>query len=216
MVAGILHPELSGAAVPTLINKNPMEKRRKIIVAVSGASGSLYARLLCGELARSEQVGEIALIVTRNGQQVAAFEDSVHWMGDARLSRYDNDDLFSPPASGSADYDAMVVVPCSMGMAGRIAAGMSADLAGRAADVMLKERRPLILVTRETPLSTLHLRNLTALSECGAVVCPASPSFYARPQQIEPLCMSIVERVLSLLKIDLPRYRWTGREEAGE
>lgn len=183
-------------------------KKKRIIVAVTGASGSLYARLLCTQLASAPGVGEIALIATPNGEAVAAFEDQAQWLSSPRFTRYVNDDLFAPPASGSAGYDAMAVIPCSMGMAGRIASGVSNDLASRAADVMLKERRRLILVTREAPLSTIHLRNLTALSECGAVVCPASPSFYSRPEQIEELCGTIVERVLSLLEIDLPRYRW--------
>ena len=188
-----------------------MDKKRNIIVAVTGASGSIYARLLCQALARAQEVGEIALIVTRNGREVAAFEDSTAWMDDPRMTRYDDADLFAPPASGSADYEAMVVIPCSMGMAGRIASGVSDGLTGRAADVMLKERRRLILVPREAPMSTIHLRNLTTLSECGAIVCPAAPSFYGHPRQIEQLCESIVQRVIALLGIDLPRYRWTGR-----
>ena len=144
---------------------------------MTGASGSLYARLLCGRLAASEAVGEIALIVTGNGRRVAAYEDRTDWMDDLRYTLYDDGDLFGAPASGSARYDAMAVVPCSMGMAGRIASGVSDSLASRAADVMLKERRRLVLVTREAPLGTVHLRNMTALSECGAVICPASPSF---------------------------------------
>ncbi len=184
---------------------------RKIIVALTGASGSLYARLLCERLYEAPGLGEIALIATRNGAEVAAYEDRADWMEHPRLSRYSNDDLFSPPASGSAGYDAMVVIPCSMGMAGRIAGGISNDLISRAADVMLKERRRLILVPRETPLSTIHLRNLTALSECGAIVLPAAPSFYARPQTIEELCGSLIERITSLLELDLPRYTWQGR-----
>ena len=102
----------------------------------------------------------------------------------------------------------MAVVPCSMGMAGRIASGVSDSLASRAADVMLKERRRLVLVTREAPLGTVHLRNMTALSECGAVICPASPSFYSRPGTIEELCGTIVDRVAGLLGVEVPRYEW--------
>ena len=176
--------------------------KRRIVVAVTGASGSLYARLLCGRLAASEAVGEIALIVTGNGRRVAAYED------DPRYTLYDDGDLFGAPASGSARYDAMAVVPCSMGMAGRIASGVSDSLASRAADVMLKERRRLVLVTREAPLGTVHLRNMTALSECGAVICPASPSFYSRPGTIEELCGTIVDRVAGLLGVEVPRYEW--------
>ena len=104
----------------------------------------------------------------------------------------------------------MVVVPCSMGTAGRIAAGTSDNLICRAADVMLKERRRLILVPREAPMSTIHLQNLLRLSEAGAIVCPAAPSFYSCPVDIESLCMTIVERILSFLDIDTPRYEWNG------
>ena len=185
-----------------------MDGRRKIIVAVTGASGSVYARLLCEALSRVAELGEIALIVTGNGCRVAAFEDGDEWLSDSRFTRYDDDDLFAAPASGSASYDAMAVIPCSMGMAGRIAAGVSNDLASRAADVMLKERRRLILVPREAPLGTIHLRNLTTLSECGAVICPAAPSFYPHPRNIEDLCGTIVERVLTLLDVEVPHYEW--------
>ncbi len=107
---------------------------------------------------KANGVGRIARIVTRNGLAVSAYEDDPAWMDDPRFTRYDNDDLFGAPASGSSSFDAMVVIPCSMGMAGRIAAGVSNDLASRAADVMLKERRRLILVPREAPLGTIHLR----------------------------------------------------------
>ena len=182
--------------------------KRRIVVAVTGASGSLYARLLCGRLAASEAVGEIALIVTGNGRRVAAYEDRIDWMDDPRYTLYDDGDLFGAPASGSARYDAMAVVPCSMGMAGRIASGVSDSLASRAADVMLKERRRLVLVTREAPLSAIHLHNLLRLTEAGAIVCPASPSFYSKPATVEQLCGTIVERVLSLLGVDAPHYEW--------
>ena len=187
-----------------------MDRKRKLIVAVTGASGSIYARLLCERLSRIESVGEIALIASENGSQVAVFEDSDDWMRDPRFTRYCCGEMFAPPASGSARYDAMVVVPCSMGTAGRIAAGTSDNLICRAADVMLKERRRLILVPREAPMSTIHLQNLLRLSEAGAIVCPAAPSFYSCPVDIESLCMTIVERILSLLDIDTPRYEWNG------
>lgn len=187
-----------------------MDRKMKLIVAVTGASGSIYARLLCERLSRIESVGEIALIVSDNGSRVAAFEDEAGWMEDLRFTRYGCGDMFAPPASGSASYDAMVVIPCSMGTVGRIAAGTSDNLICRAADVMLKERRKLILVPREAPMSTIHLQNLVRLSEAGAVVCPAAPSFYSRPVDIEAVCMTIVERVLSLLGIDAPHYEWNG------
>lgn len=180
----------------------------KIIIAVTGASGAVYARLLVEELLRQFDIREIALIYSKNGRAVADYEGQAADVSDPRVRVFDYDDLFASPASGSADYDAMVVVPCSMGTAGRIANGVSDNLITRAADVMLKERRQLILVPRETPYSTIHLRNLTTLSECGAVVVPASPSFYSLPQTIEQLCTTVVERIVSLLGYDAPHYRW--------
>ena len=159
----------------------------KIVVAVTAASGALYARLCLEQLLRAEEVSEIALVYSAHAREVADFE-GVTLPEDPRIRIFDNDDLFAPPASGSADYDAMAVVPCSVGTLGRIACGISQSLIERAADVMLKERRRLVLVVRETPLSLIHLRNMTALTEAGAVVLPASPGFYARPSSIEELC----------------------------
>ena len=185
-----------------------MTPPKKIIVAVTGASGSIYARQLLEMLLQADAVGEIALIVSGNGSAVAEHEQVELPVEHPKITVYRNDDLFAPVASGSAGYDAMVVAPCSMGTAGRIAAGVSLDLIGRSADVMLKERRRLILVPREAPYSTIHLRNLLTLSESGAIVVPASPSFYALPENIEALCRSITERVVSLLGIEISHYRW--------
>lgn len=182
----------------------------KIIVAVTAASGQLYARLLLERLLREPQVSEIALVCSARAPEVAEWE-GVAFPDDPRIRRYGCDDLFAPPASGSARYGAMAVCPASVGTAGRIAAGVSQTLVERAADVMLKERRPLVLAVRETPLSLIHLRNLTALCEAGAVVLPAAPSFYARPFDIESLCMSVVERIVAHLLPDAARYEWEGR-----
>jgi 4-hydroxy-3-polyprenylbenzoate decarboxylase len=182
----------------------------RIIVGITGASGSLYARLLVEKLLTYKEV-EVSVITTDNGLAVMRYEDSDAWLTDPRLRRYDNHDLFSAPASGSARFEAMVIVPCSMGTAGRIAAGVSADLMGRAADVMLKERRKLILVPRETPMNTIHLRNLTTLSECGAVICPASPSFYTRPQSVAQACATVTNRIVSLLGLDPGIEEWEGQ-----
>ena len=170
----------------------------KIVVAVTAASGALYARLCLEQLLRAEEVSEIALVYSTHASEVADFE-GVTMPEDPRIRIFDNDDLFAPPASGSADYDAMAVVPCSVGTLGRIACGVSQSLIERAADVMLKERRRLVLVVRETPLSLIHLRNMTALTEAGAVV-----------SSVEELCRSVAERVTALLGISGPRYRWTG------
>lgn len=179
----------------------------KIVVAVTAASGAVYARLCLELLLRSEQVSEIALVCSTRAREVVAFEGET-LPDDPRIRVYDNDDLFAPPASGSSDYDAMIVVPCSVGTLGRVAAGISQTLIERAADVMLKERRRLVFVVRETPLSLVHLRNMTTLTECGAIVLPASPGFYTRPATIGELCRPLVERAVALLGVKGAYFRW--------
>lgn len=180
---------------------------RKIIVAVTGASGAVYGKLLMDKLLTSPEVERLGFIVSRRGEEVARWE-GVEFPDDGRIERFDNDDMFSSPASGSARWDAMVIVPCSMGCAGRIASGAGGDLIARAADVMLKEGRTLIAVPRETPFNLIHLRNLTALAEAGAVVLPASPSFYSRPSTVEELCLTVVERIVARLGIAQEHYEW--------
>lgn len=180
----------------------------RIIVAVSGASGSVYARRLLDALVASDEVAEVALIFSSHALAVAEQEGVCLEVDSPKVKIYDNGDMFAPPASGSADYDAMAIIPCSMGVVGRVASGVSIDLISRAADVVLKERARLVVVPREAPLSTIHLRNLTTLSECGAVVIPASPSFYSRPATIEELTDTIVERVLKHLGLHTPHYQW--------
>ena len=182
----------------------------KIVVAVTAASGAIYARLTLEALLRSSEVENIALIYSTHAAEVAEYE-GVRMPQDERIAVYRNDDMFAPPASGSASYDAMIAVPCSAGTLGRIAAGVSQTLIERAADVMLKERRPLVLALREAPYSLIHLRNMATVTECGAVVIPASPSFYSRPQTIEALCGTVVERILAHAGIDAEHYEWNGR-----
>ncbi|MBQ2992375.1 MAG: UbiX family flavin prenyltransferase [Alistipes sp.] len=182
----------------------------KIIVAVTAASGAIYARLIVEELLRCDCVERIALIYSDTARAVVAAE-GVTLPESERITVYDNSDMFGSPASGSARWDAMVVAPSSVGTVGRVAAGVSQTLIERAADVMLKERRRLIFVVRETPLSLIHLRNMTTLTEAGAVILPASPSFYSQPRDIEQLCRTVVERVVAMLGIDAPHYEW-GKE----
>lgn len=179
----------------------------KIIVAVTAASGAIYARQLLEQLVASPQVENIALILSTNAEAVAETE-GVTLPESGKITRYANDNLFAAPASGSARWDAMVIVPSSVGTVSRVAAGTSQTLIERAADVMLKERRRLVVVVRETPLSLIHLRNMTTLTEAGAIVLPASPSFYSRPTDIEELCSTVTERIVSLLGIDAPHYEW--------
>ncbi|MBQ3247564.1 MAG: UbiX family flavin prenyltransferase [Alistipes sp.] len=182
----------------------------RVIVAITGASGSIYARLTIEALLRAPEVEQIALVYSDTAREVVAFE-GVDIPSDERIKLYDNHDLFAPVASGSAAYDAMIVVPSSVGTLGRIAHGLSQTLIERAADVMLKERRRLILVVREAPYSLIHLRNMTALTEAGGIVVPASPSFYSHPSTIEEACLTVVERVIALLGIDQPHYEWQGK-----
>ena len=176
-----------------------------IVVAVTAASGSIYARLLVESLAASGDVGRIALVYSENARAVAEHE-GVAMPADAKIV-----ELFASPASGSAAWDAMVVVPSSVGTVGRVANGVSQTLIERAADVMLKERRRLVFVVRETPYSLVHLRNMVALTESGAVIVPASPSFYSKPATVEELCRTVVERVVALLGVKAEHYEW-GKE----
>lgn len=178
-----------------------------IVVAVTAASGAVYARLLVESLVASDGVGRIALVYSENARAVAEHE-GVAMPTDAKIVEYSNSDLFASPASGSAAWDAMVVVPSSVGTVGRVASGVSQTLIERAADVMLKERRRLIFVVRETPFSLIHLRNMVAVTEAGAIVVPASPSFYSKPSTVEELCRTVVERVVALLGIEETHYEW--------
>ena len=181
----------------------------KIIVAITGASGGIYARLCIEQLIQAAEVEQIALIVSDTAREVLRFE-GVTLPESEKIVRYANDDMFAAVASGSAGYDAMVVVPASMGSVGRIAAGVSLSLIERAADVMLKERRRLVVVVRETPYSLIHLRNMTTLTEAGAVILPASPSFYSHPTTLDQVAMTVVERIVAHIGIKAPHYEWRG------
>ena len=176
----------------------------KIVVAITAASGGIYARLTLERLLRLSEVSQIALVCSARAREVLAHEDVV-LPEDGRIRLFGNDDLFAPPASGSARYDAMVVVPSTVGTVGR---GAAQSLIERAADVMLKERRRLVFVVRETPLSLIHLRNMTALTEAGAVILPACPSFYAGAQDVEALCGTVADRAVALLGVDAEHYEW--------
>jgi 4-hydroxy-3-polyprenylbenzoate decarboxylase len=183
---------------------------RRLIVGFGGASGAIYGVRFLRQAVR--HFDEVYLMLSANAPDVIAQElgirlDSAAPVetllgGDAAKVRLcAATDFFSPPASGSFRHDGMVIVPCSLGTAGRIAAGISNDLTTRAADVCLKERRPLILVVRESPLNLIHLRNLTALTEAGATILPAAPSFYHAPRTIDDLVDSVVARILQNLGI---------------
>ncbi|MBR2976113.1 MAG: UbiX family flavin prenyltransferase [Alistipes sp.] len=178
-----------------------------IIVAITGASGAIYARQLLEQLTQHPDVGRIALILSDHAADVIAAEGE-SLPEHERITRYANDNMWASVASGSAHWDAMVIVPASMGSVGRIAAGVSRTLIERAADVMLKERRPLLCIVREAPYSLIHLRNMTTLTEAGAIILPASPSFYMRPAAIEELCMTITHRAMAMLGIKTESPSW--------
>jgi len=183
----------------------------RLVVAVGGASGSPYARRLLDFLAREGPAAGVSvdLVFTTTGRQIWSHE--IGTTPDYPFKTWKNQDLTAPFASGSARYDAMVVVPCSAAGLARIAYGVSTDLVGRAADVMLKERKRLVLVLRETPISLIHARAIAQVVEAGAFVMPASPSFYSNPTTIDALVDTVVARVLDRVGIpnELMR-RWTG------
>lgn len=183
----------------------------KLVVGISGASGAPYARRLLAHLAALPRPPEVALVLSRNAEEVWRLEcgGSPRDLGYAVFS---GRDYSAPFASGSARFDAMAVVPASMSVVARIAHGTSDDLLTRAADVMLKERRQLVLVPRELPYSAIHLQNMLAVTHAGAVVLPASPSFYHRPQTVDEVLDTVLGRVLEHLGIpnEISR-RWSGQ-----
>ncbi|WP_157541156.1 UbiX family flavin prenyltransferase [Mucilaginibacter aquatilis] len=183
--------------------------KRKIVVAITGASGAIYAKLLLQKLHElATQVADVGIIMSTNAKQVWETElDNADYQ-DLPFKFYDKHDFTAPFASGSARYDTMVVIPCSMGTLGRIASGVSDDLVTRAADVILKERRKLILVARDTPLNLIHIRNMATVTEAGGIICPAVPSFYSKPQTIEEVALTVVNRVIDLIGLEHDSYRW--------
>ncbi len=182
---------------------------KKVVIAVGGSSGSIYIKLLLDKLVTlQEQIEKVGIVMSDNAKLNWKLElentDYEHYPFDY----YEKNDFFAPFASGSAQYDTMIICPCSMGLLARIATGISSDLITRSADVMLKERRQLILVPRETPYSLIHINNMKILSEAGAIICPASPSFYSKPQTIEELVLTVVDRILDLAGFEQKSYRW--------
>jgi len=182
---------------------------QKVIVAVTGASGAVYAARVIEKLIElSARVDEVAVVFSENGKRVWEYELNREITFGFPVKLYDNNDMFAPMASGSAGYNAMVVVPCTMGTLGRIASGTSNDLIVRAADVMLKERRKLVLVPREAPYNLIHLQNMVTVTQAGAVVLPASPSFYSRPSTMDELIDTVSDRIVEMLGFAIEHYRW--------
>lgn len=223
---------------------------RKIIIAITGASGAIYSvkllerlrglpaagtgqgGLISGPAGQNpgqsiplqvqaeqshqvqEQLAEVAVILTGNAEEIMLYETGAGYSPSGTEKLWNNRDFNAPFASGSSSYDTMIICPASMGMVGRIAHGVSDDLITRAADVILKERRRLILVPRETPYSLIHINNMKLLTEAGAIICPATPSFYSRPQTIDELVMTVIDRVLTLAGFSIDTFRWN-EDDAG-
>jgi len=197
-----------------------MEQHR-IIVAVTGASGAIYAKLLLEELHKfrlSGLVEQVDVVFSEKAKEVWSHETGAappqpspkgrELRDDFPFKIYDNDNFKAPFASGSSLYDVMIVCPCSMGTMGRIANGLSDTLITRSADVMLKERRRLILSIRETPVHLIHINNMQTLMQAGVIIAPASPSFYSHPQTVEEVAMTVVDRILQLAGLEKETYRW--------
>jgi 4-hydroxy-3-polyprenylbenzoate decarboxylase len=195
----------------------------RVVLAITGASGAIYAQRLARNLANSYD--EVFLMLSTQAIDVARTElgvtisrqdfETSSWLGKRfeNVRLLDEKNFYTPPASGSFRHDGMVICPCSMGTAGRIAQGISNDLVTRAADVCLKERRKLILVPREMPWNLIHLRNMTQLTEAGATILPASPAWYGNPQSMEDLADTVVARILQQLGVDQTLFKeWMVKE----
>ena len=186
-----------------------MNPKKKIVVAITGASGSIYAEQVLAKLAgASSQVDTIAVVMSSNAKEVWSTERNNQSWKELPFRIYEPGDFSAPFASGSGRFDTMIIIPCSMGTLGRIASGISNDLVTRAADVILKERRKLICVIRETPYNLVHIRNMETVTLAGGIICPATPSFYSRPADIDAVVATVVDRVIDLAGIDISTYRW--------
>jgi len=183
--------------------------KRKIIVAITGASGAIYAKILLEKLREiTDQLEEVAVVFSNNAHDIWKFELDEDFDPVKPFHIYKKDDFYAPFASGSAKFDTLIICPCSMGTLGRVANGISDDLITRAADVILKEKRKLIVVPRETPYNIIHIENMKTLVLAGAVVCPATPSFYSRPENIVQMAETVVERILTLAGFEIDSFEW--------
>lgn len=182
---------------------------RKVVLAITGASGSIYASLIINKmLSIKNQWHDFSLVLTENAKSVWKTELGNESYLETGLNIYSKNDFNAPFASGSGQYDTMIIAPCSMGTLGRIASGISNDLITRAADVVLKEKRKLICMARETPYNLIHIRNMETITLAGGIICPATPSFYSMPQTVEEVAATVADRVLDLAGFDIKTYRW--------
>lgn len=188
---------------------------QKVIVAVTGASGSIYTKVLLDKLVQlSAQIEKVGVVISDNAKTVWEHELDNQGYKNYSFDFYGKNDFMAPFASGSSNYNVMLVCPCSMGTLGRIAAGTSDDLITRAADVTLKERRKLICVVRDTPYNLIHIRNMATVTEAGGIICPATPSFYSKPKTFEDVAATVVDRALQLAGFTFDSYSW-GKSHKG-
>jgi flavin prenyltransferase len=181
----------------------------KILVVISGASGAIYPKLLFDKLLGiKNQWDELSVVMSDNAKQIWKVELGNEDYINLPVKFYEKNDFNAPFASGSAKYNIMIVAPCSMGTLARIAAGISNDLVTRAADVILKERRRLVLMLRESPYSLIHIKNMEAVTLAGGIICPATPSFYSNPATVEEVAATVVDRIIDLSGLDISSFRW--------
>lgn len=190
-------------------NSKSAKSAVKVVVAITGASGAVYAKVLLDKLVLlKDQYEEVSIVMSNNAKEIWKTELGNEDYNNYPFRYFDKFDFSAPFASGSAKYNVMIVAPCSMGTLGRIAHGVSDDLVTRAADVILKERRKLILMVRDTPYSLIHIKNMELVTLAGGIICPATPSFYSLPKTIEEVAATVVDRVLDLAGIDVSTFRW--------
>jgi len=181
----------------------------KIAIAITGASGAIYAKLLIEKLlVIKDQWNSLGIVMSNNAKEVWKTELENEDYKNYPVAFFDKYDFSAPFASGSAQYNIMIIAPCSMGTLGRIANGISDDLITRAADVMLKERRKLILMIRETPYNLVHIKNMETVTLAGGIICPATPSYYHRPKSPEEIALTVIDRVLDLAGFEITSNRW--------
>lgn len=181
-----------------------------LLVAVTGASGAVYANRFLLKIRGKDlalQCGKVGVIFSKSGEDVWKFELNSDPC-ELPFQFFNNDDFFTPPASGSGAFNTMVVIPCTMGTMASVAMGLADDLISRAADVMLKERRKLILVPREMPYNLIHIRNMERITLAGGIICPASPSFYSTPATLEEATDTVVNKVLRLAGFQFESFLW--------
>jgi len=181
-----------------------------IAIAITGASGAIYAKVLLDTLLEHKNLFKnVAVVMSDNAKFNWQFELDNTDYKNYPFTFFDKNDFMAPFASGSSSYQALIICPCSMGTLARIATGISNDLVTRAADVMLKERRKLILVTRDTPLNLIHIKNMETVTLAGGIICPATPSFYSKPKTFEELAKTVTDRALSLAGVEINSFRWS-------